>query len=197
VKVSGEYSIPVGRERVWQALSDIELLEVCIPGCFELDRVSSDEFEARIDTTVGPLQGTFVIRFTLTELSAPRSCSVRGEGTCDAAGCGTVSADLQLQSGDSDTQVSYELNLDVGGPLAELEPQLVADTATTMADEFFGQFARQLDPTTQRFEIEEEEGHEVANIAMLIASTGRAVVIAVALLAVVLVAGFALGARPV
>ena len=46
--IKNGYTVSAPRERVWEYLTDSELLRQCIPGCEELKPVGDDVYEATI-----------------------------------------------------------------------------------------------------------------------------------------------------
>lgn len=188
MKIAGEYQIDAPRERVWEALNDPDVLQRCIPGCESLEKRSDTELAARIKAAVGPVRATFNSVLTLENLNPPESYTLAGEAKAGAAGFGRGAADVTLTEADSGTLLSYEADFKVGGKLAQVGSRLVAGATKKTADQFFGNFAEALDPGAHKIEIEEEEGIEAANAAMLLSRIGGIAV----LLAVVLLAWFLL-----
>ena len=78
--MTDEYRIPPGRETVWRALNDPEILKQCIPGCETVDKTSDTEFTARVSVAVGPVKAKFTGKVTLADLKPPESYTISGEG---------------------------------------------------------------------------------------------------------------------
>jgi hypothetical protein len=140
--LSGEYTIPAGRERVWQALNDPAILQQCIAGCENLDKNSDTEFSAKVTAKVGPVKATFAGSVVLSDIDAPNGYTISGEGQGGVAGFAKGSAQVKLaDSGDGGTVLTYEAKADVGGKLASIGSRLVAGVAKKTADDFFGKFS--------------------------------------------------------
>lgn len=144
--MTGEYRIPAPRERVWAALNDPDVLRASIPGCQSLDKVSENEFAARVLAKVGPVKSTFNGHVTLSNINAPESYTISGEGKGGAAGFAKGGADVHLKEEGDDTVLSYAAKADVGGKLAQLGSRLIDGTAKKMADDFFANFRQQVAP---------------------------------------------------
>jgi carbon monoxide dehydrogenase subunit G len=142
--MTGEYRIPASRETVWAALNDPDVLRASIPGCQSLDKVSDNEFAARVVAKVGPVKSTFNGHVTLTNINAPESYTISGEGKGGAAGFAKGGADVRLTQEGDETLLSYTAKADVGGKLAQLGSRLIDGTAKKMADEFFANFRQQV-----------------------------------------------------
>ena len=142
--MTGEYRIPAPREKVWAALNDPDVLRASIPGCQSLEQVGDNAFAARVVAKVGPVKSTFNGQVTLSNINAPESYTISGEGKGGAAGFAKGGADVRLQEDGGETVLTYAAKADVGGKLAQLGSRLIDGTAKKMADEFFANFRRQV-----------------------------------------------------
>jgi len=141
MEMKGEYRIPAPRERVWGMLNDPDVLRQCIPGCESLEKSGEDKFAARVTTKIGPVKATFNGEVALTNINAPQSYTIGGEGKGGAAGFARGGADVHLAEDGNDTILTYEANAKVGGKLAQLGSRLIDSTAKKLADQFFDCFA--------------------------------------------------------
>ncbi len=141
MELTGEYRIEAPRERVWAALNDPEILRQCIPGCESLERVSDTQMTTKTQTRVGPVKARFTGVVTLSDVNAPESCTLSGEGKGGAAGFAKGSARVHLaEAGAAATVLTCHVDAAVGGKLAQLGSRLVAGTARKLFDEFFSSF---------------------------------------------------------
>ncbi|MGE3873721.1 MAG: carbon monoxide dehydrogenase subunit G [Parvibaculaceae bacterium] len=141
MKMSGEEVIAAGRETVWKALNDPQILKQCIPGCETITRHSDTQFEARVIAKVGPVKAGFTGIVNLTDLDPPSSYRISGEGKGGVAGFAIGGADVRLEDADGGTKLSYDVDAQVGGKLAMLGSRLIDSTARSMATQFFEKFA--------------------------------------------------------
>ncbi|HVJ53220.1 MAG TPA: carbon monoxide dehydrogenase subunit G [Aliidongia sp.] len=139
--MSGEYRIAAPREKVWAALNDAEILRQCIPGCDEIDKSSDTEFSAKVTAKVGPVKAKFGGKVTLSDLDPPNGYTITGEGSGGAAGFAKGGAKVSLASDGADTILSYTVQANVGGKLAQIGSRLIDGTARKMAEDFFGTFS--------------------------------------------------------
>ncbi len=143
MKMSGEQTIAAPREAVWQALNDPEVLRQCIPGCESVDKTGDDSFDAKVTAKVGPVKAKFAGSVTLSDLDPPNGYTISGEGKGGAAGFAKGGAKVKLtDSGDGGTVLTYDVDAQVGGKLAQLGARLIDGTAKKMAGEFFESFGR-------------------------------------------------------
>jgi uncharacterized protein len=141
MEMTGEFRIPAPRQRVWEGLNDPEVLKQCIPGCQTLEKVSDTEFNGRVVASVGPVRATFGGKVTLSDLDPPQSYTISGEGNGGVAGFAKGGAKVNLADEGSATLLTYAVQAQVGGRLAQVGSRLVDGVARKMANDFFGCFA--------------------------------------------------------
>src|ERR1700687_1412338 len=140
--MNGEVQLPAAREVVWAKLNDAEVLKACIPGCESLEKLSDTEFQAVAVTKIGPVKAKFKGKIRLSDLDPPNGYRISGEGGGGVAGSATGGATVALAANDGGgTQLSYHVDAQIGGKLAQLGQRLVNGVAKKMADHFFKNFA--------------------------------------------------------
>jgi carbon monoxide dehydrogenase subunit G len=142
--MTGERRIPAPRQIVWEALNDPEVLKVSIPGCESLEKLADDQMKATAAVKVGPISARFTGKVQLTEIDAPNGYRISGEGQGGVAGFAKGGANVALADDGADTLLSYQVNAQVGGKLAQLGGRLIDATAKQMADAFFDRFSKQV-----------------------------------------------------
>jgi carbon monoxide dehydrogenase subunit G len=147
--MSGEYELPAPRETVWQMLNDPEVLKVCIPGCEELEKIGDSEFRAVATTKIGPVKARFKGKVRLTDLDPPNGYRISGEGEGGVAGFAKGGATVALKPTDAGTMLSYNVEAQIGGKLAQLGQRLVNGAAKKMADDFFERFRKAVSEPAQ------------------------------------------------
>ncbi len=138
--MSGEYTIPAPREKVWEALNDPEVLKQCIDGCQSLEKTSDTEFQAKVTAKVGPVKATFNGKVNLSDIDPPHGYTISGEGQGGVAGFAKGGAQVRLSGEGNETVLNYEANAEVGGKLASVGSRLVLGVAKKTADDFFSKF---------------------------------------------------------
>jgi hypothetical protein len=142
--MTGERRIPAPRETVWAALNDPAVLKASIPGCESLEKLGDDQMKATASIKVGPISAKFSGKVQLSEIDAPNGYRISGEGQGGVAGFAKGGAKVMLTDEGADTKLSYEVNAQVGGKLAQLGGRLIDATAKQMADAFFDRFSAQV-----------------------------------------------------
>jgi carbon monoxide dehydrogenase subunit G len=80
---------------------------------------------------------------TLSDLDPPNSYRISGQGEGGVAGFAKGSALVNLSdAGDGGTKLTYDVEANVGGKLAQLGGRLIDGVAKKMADQFFANFAK-------------------------------------------------------
>ena len=146
--MNGEVQLPATRDKVWAMLNDPAVLKACIPGCEQLDKNSDTEFQAVATVTVGPVTARWKGKVRLLDLDPPNSYRISGEGEGGVAGFAKGNAKVSLTDKDGGTLLSYDVEAQIGGKLAQLGQRLINSAAKKTADDFFGKFAAAMAPKT-------------------------------------------------
>lgn len=139
--MNGEVQLAAPRNVVWEKLNDAEVLKQCIPGCEELNKTSDTEFQAIATIKIGPVKAKFKGRVHLSDLDPPNGYKISGDGEGGVAGFAKGAATVKLSDKDGGTLLSYDVELQIGGKLAQLGQRLIQGTAKKLADDFFAKFA--------------------------------------------------------
>src|SRR5262245_4744145 len=140
MKMQGERLIQAPQQDVWKALNDPVVLKQCIPGCEEMQKVSDNDFSAKVRAKVGPVSLTMMGDVHLSNLNPPVSYRITGQGKGGAAGFAKGGADIRLEDKGGATLIAYDVDAQVGGKLAQIGNRLIDSTARKMADDFFSRF---------------------------------------------------------
>ena len=140
--MTGEVQLPASREVVYAKLNDAEVLKACIPGCEELIKSSDTEMSAVAVTKIGPVKAKFKGKVHLTDLDPPNGYRISGEGDGGVAGFAKGGASVTLTEKDGGTLLTYNVEAQIGGKLAQLGQRLINGSAKKLADEFFANFAK-------------------------------------------------------
>jgi carbon monoxide dehydrogenase subunit G len=141
MRMSGEQRIAAPRARVWEALNDPEVLRQCIPGCQSLTKEADDRLRATVEIKIGPIGAKFDGAVTLSDLNPPESYTITGQGQGGTVGSAKGGAKVRLADAGGETLLSYEVEAEVGGRLAQLGGPIIDATAKQLAAKFFRQFA--------------------------------------------------------
>ena len=140
MKMTGEQKLAASRQRVWEALNDPNVLKQCIPGCQSLEKESDERLKAIVAIKIGPIGARFAGAVTLSELDPPNGYLISGEGQGGAAGFAKGAARVRLTDDGPGTLLTYEVDAEVGGRLAQVGGAIIDATAKQLAGAFFKKF---------------------------------------------------------
>jgi carbon monoxide dehydrogenase subunit G len=141
MELTGETLIPAPRQRVWEALNDPEILRQSITGCESIEKLSDTELTAKVTAKVGPVKATFTGAVTLSDIDPPNGYRISGEGKGGVAGFAKGGANVTLTEAEGGTLLSYSVDAQVGGKLAQIGSRLIDATAKSYAKDFFEKFS--------------------------------------------------------
>ncbi len=145
MELNGQQLLPVGQQSAWAALTNIEILQSCMPGCESLTRTDQDRYQTTINASIGPVRARFTGTIAMTEINAPNSYILRFEGNGGPTGFVRGQAHVVLRpDGPDRTMLSYASSAQVGGRLAQVGSRLIDAAAGAMSEKFFVAFSQQL-----------------------------------------------------
>ena len=140
MKLTGDRQINASRETVFAALNNPDILRQSIPGCEEINIKSETEMDAKVAMKIGPVKARFSGNVELNNLNPPESYTLVGKGSGGASGFAKGSASIRLVAEGAGTLLSYDVQADVGGKLAQLGGRILEGTARKLSDQFFDSF---------------------------------------------------------
>jgi uncharacterized protein len=146
MKLSGNRQLNAQQADVWAKLNDVDVLARCIPGCEKLDRVSDNELKALVGLKIGPMSTKFTGDVTLSDMQPPHSYRISGTGKGGPAGMASGGANVKLEAKDGGTLLTYDVDANVSGKIAQLGQRLIDATAAQLAEKFFTNFAAEVEP---------------------------------------------------
>jgi len=141
MEMKDEICLNASRDVVWAALNDPAVLKACIPGCETFEQSADNEFAATVVVKVGPIKAKFNSKVTLTDIIAPVSYKLVGEGQGGVAGFAKsdIFVELVEQSAQT-TLLRYGAVANIGGKIAQLGSRMIDSTANKLAAQFFTNF---------------------------------------------------------
>ncbi|MDM5148004.1 carbon monoxide dehydrogenase subunit G [Candidatus Persebacteraceae bacterium Df01] len=187
MKLSGEQMIAKPPEAVFAALNDVQVLQLCIPGCKTLNKKSDTEMEATVVLKIGPVEATFKGAVTLSDINSPHGYAISGEGNGGVAGFAKGGAKVDLTPHEGGTMLRYDVSAQVGGKIAQLGSRLIDSTAKRLANQFFNKFGELLgdDGVKQVASVSENKAEESSK-----PRSNNTLIIAIAVVGVVVLLGY-------
>ncbi len=145
MQLSSTQTVPASVQATWQALNDPAFLKDCVPGCDEIELTGENQYKVRLSAKVGPVSAKFVGRMTLSDLQPPHAYSLTFEGQGGVAGFAKGRAHVSLTAdGATATLMTYQVEAQVGGKLAQIGARLIDSAARKLADDFFASFVEKM-----------------------------------------------------
>ena len=162
MKLTGSYKLNLKKEVIWKALNDPNILKQCIPGCENFDKKNNTHFSVTATNQIGPMNATFSGDVNLSNIKENESYTLSGEGQ-SSVGFANGSAHVKLIEENGITTLNYEVDVNVGGKIAQLGSRLINGVAKKMSDYFFGRFADIVSPITKKDKSEKRTEIEKAS----------------------------------
>ena len=136
MKLEGSYQLNAKKEVVWKALNDSNILKQCIPGCETFDMETNNVFSASATNQIGPMNATFSGKVTLSNIIENQSYTISGEGQ-SSVGFANGKADVKILEENGVTTLTYIIDVNVGGKIAQLGSRLINGVAKKNVRLFF------------------------------------------------------------
>ncbi len=140
MKVKGDTSVPVLRDRAYALLQDPVILARCMPGCESLERVGENEYALRLKVVLASISGQFSGSIRIADQAPPSSFRL----IVEAKGkIGFLKGDglLNLAEANGATPVHFDGEVHVGGTIAAVGQRLLDGTAKMLIKKFFDKLA--------------------------------------------------------
>jgi uncharacterized protein len=137
MKISGDYTVNANQKDVWDRLMDPDTLSSCIPGVEKLNKTGENEYEMAMNVGVGMIRGTYEGKVRLTDINEPSDYTMYVEGSGRPGfvkGTGHIKLEGQ---GDDSTHITYEGDVEVGGPVGSVAQRMMGSVSKRMVDQFF------------------------------------------------------------
>ncbi|MGB8814418.1 MAG: carbon monoxide dehydrogenase subunit G [Paracoccaceae bacterium] len=140
MQLTDQKEIKADPATVWAAILNPEVLMASVPGCESMTGTPETGFEAVVVQKVGPVKARFTGVVTLSDMVPGKGLKITGEGKGGPAGFAKGGAVVTLEAIEGGTRLSYAVEANVGGKLAQLGSRIIDGFAKKMADEFFTRF---------------------------------------------------------
>ncbi len=142
MEIVNEFTVPVGVDKAWEILTDLERIAPCLPGA-SLSSVEGDEHKGSVKIKVGPITANYagVARFESKDVEQ-RIAVLRAEGR-ETKGQGNASAVVTarlIPDGDS-TRVTVDVDLTIAGRVAQFGRGVLGEVSEKLMGEFAARLA--------------------------------------------------------
>jgi carbon monoxide dehydrogenase subunit G len=131
MEIQGTHQFKAPISKVWDALLDPAVLATALPGGDQLERVGENDYKAAMNVKVGPVQGRFDGKVTITDIVEHQSYHmvVSGSGT---PGFLNGEGSLNFAENEDGTLLTYTGDVQIGGRIATVGQRLIDSTAKSI-----------------------------------------------------------------
>jgi carbon monoxide dehydrogenase subunit G len=143
VKISGDLRLAVERGRLFRAIHDVDILRVTVPGCEALEQTAADTYTGTAKVGIAVIKGTYHGTVKLLEERGEEYIRVAVEaksGHAEIRGEGGLTLTVDC----ANTQVRYEGDAQVRGPLAAVGQRLLPSASKSLTEQFFRNIEKKL-----------------------------------------------------
>lgn len=138
MKIEGSFDIALPRAAVYGHLTDPGLMAACIPGCDQIDRISSTDYRARVTIGMGGIKASFNLVVEVTSEQPPERVlsQTRGE---EGSRASMLAADNEVALEEIDaanTRVRYVSDVSVTGRLGKFALGVMKKKVESLGREF-------------------------------------------------------------
>jgi carbon monoxide dehydrogenase subunit G len=142
MQMTGQERIAASRQHVWEALDNPDMLKRSIPGCQSIIREDDGRLRTVAEIKIGPIGARFNALVARTDVNPPNSFTMIIEGQGGTVGFVKSGAKVRLtDDAAGGTLLSYDVDAEVGGRLAQLGGSMLDATAKQLAARFFKQLS--------------------------------------------------------
>jgi uncharacterized protein len=136
MRVSGMGTVRAPAETVWAAMADRDQLMRAIPGLDRLDFSGPGRCRFTVRVATSAAAGSYAGEAVVQDTDGPARLVMHASAAGDK---GTIAADVTVRlapGGDGATEVSYEADAEVSGPIAGIGDRLLVSIAKRLAGDF-------------------------------------------------------------
>ncbi len=136
MKLTGTHIISAIPDLTFELLTDSKVLARCMPGCETLEHKGDGVYDIGISAGIGPIRGKYTGSVTLSDLHPPE-CYTMSVDIKGATGFVKGQGVVELTSKGEHTQVTFNGDVQIGGPLAAVGQRMHASAARLMTRQLF------------------------------------------------------------
>ncbi len=143
MKLAGQYLLPALPVKVWELLTDPQLLAKLLPGCERLDPDGPDRFKAAVKFGIAAISGKYAGTLEFSDKKPPKSMRMKMSGK-GIPGFVDGVGHIELEEKDGQTELRYTGEAQVGGMIASVGQRMIEGASRKIMDQFFAGVAEEL-----------------------------------------------------
>ena len=148
MEATGHIEFSASPARIWQAMTDPQILRLCVPGCHEVQQITANQFRFMMQGEWGPIKAAFHIDVKIEDIvefaGSPSAYTLCAEGH-GALGLAKGTARVELNSHGATTQLTYRAHGHADARLRKFGGVVLRMVARKLADGFFQRFKAALE----------------------------------------------------
>lgn len=143
--LEGSHSFAATPERLWELLSDPEVLARATPGLKSLtpDGEGPDDYRAEFHIKIGPVNGGFSGRMAVRDKEIPRGYRLEVE-VGGRVGAAKAEGTFEIRPGQDGTVVAFAGDARLSGVLARMGGRVLSGVARQFTKQFFEALEREI-----------------------------------------------------
>ena len=144
MKISNSFTVPVGREKAMELLTDVPMIAPCIPGAELGELVSENNYRGELKVRLGPIALTFAGTAKISDIDHDANTAILFTKGADKKGRGAAEATtlFALSETSDATLVDMQTDLALSGSVAQYGR--ASGLITEVAKQLTGEFAENL-----------------------------------------------------
>lgn len=138
MQFDGTVNIEAPREKVWEFLTDPNLVSQCAPGLKSVEVLEPDKkFRAVAGVGFGSVKVTFQTDVEWVEVDAPNYAKMKAHGKAPGSGV-DINSTMELSDGpDGSTEMQWSADIVVVGTIASMASRLMGSVTRRLTGDFF------------------------------------------------------------
>jgi carbon monoxide dehydrogenase subunit G len=137
MELKDSFTVPVTADRLWEVLTDVELIAPCVPG-FQLREAADPEYHGAMKIKVGAITVQYEATITFVSRDDDARIAVLSVTGKEKRGSGSVNAKVTATLTDQGEQTTAEMVTDVQvtGKVAQFGRGIIADVGARLTKQF-------------------------------------------------------------
>jgi carbon monoxide dehydrogenase subunit G len=140
MKIFGKTCVDAACEEIWRLIFNPSAFLQLLPGCDQVDQLTSDQYRASLTMRVPALAGRYEILIKIVESEAPRFIQLEGSARGPSGSVQGTGTFTLLPEGQQ-TLIDYAGEALISGPLAGMHPRFAEGVAQTLIQQGLAKLA--------------------------------------------------------
>jgi uncharacterized protein len=144
MEFGGRYRFGAGRQAVWRALNDTDVLRAVIPGCEQIEWTGPATLDVGVRVNLGVVRPRFSGQLQLSDVHPAQSYILTGRGKGGLLGLAEAAASITLADLGADTVLAFRAEGSADSGIMRLGRALIGNSAQKIIDGFFAAIGREM-----------------------------------------------------